>query len=72
MNKIIVEIDISNPTGKRIFNDLQKHPKTVKIINQIDPRTINPPSEMTHNQIWEKMENKLNEQFGSNFKLNTK
>jgi hypothetical protein len=70
MNTIIVEIDISNPTGKRILNDLQKHPDTVKIISNIDPRTINPPSDLSHSQIWKKMETKLNEQYGSNFQLN--
>ncbi len=70
MNTITVEINIATPTGKQILNDLQKHPKTVKVLNQIDPRSINPPSDMTHNQIWKKMETKLNKHYGSDFKLN--
>ncbi len=70
MNTITVEINIANATGKRILNDLQKHPKTVKVLNAIDPRNLNPPSEMTHNQIWKNMESKLNKHFGSDFKLN--
>jgi hypothetical protein len=70
MNTITVEINIANATGKRILSDLQKHPKMVKVVNQIDPRTINPPSELTHNQIWKKMETKLNKHYGSDLKLN--
>ena len=70
MNTITVEINIASPTGRRILNDLQKHPKTVKVVTQIDPRIVNPPSDMSHNQIWKNMESKLNEHYGSDLKLN--
>jgi hypothetical protein len=70
MNTITVEINITSPTGRRILNDLQKHPKTVKVVTQIDPRTTNPPSDMSHNQIWKNMERKLNEHYDSDLKLN--
>jgi hypothetical protein len=70
MNTITVEINIASPTGRRILNDLQKHPKTVKVVTQIDPRIVNPPSDMSHNQIWKDMESKLNEHYGSDLKLN--
>ncbi len=70
MNTITVEINIATPTGKRILNDLQKHPRTVKVLNETDPKSINPPSEKTHNQIWKNMESKLNKHFGSDLKFN--
>lgn len=70
MNTITVEINIATPTGKRILNDLQKHPRTVKVLNETDTRSINPPSEKTHNQIWKNMESKLNKHFGSDLKFN--
>jgi hypothetical protein len=69
MNTIKVEINIDTPTGKRILNDLQKHPKTVKVLNETDPISINPPSEMTHKQIWKNMESKLNKHYGSDLKF---
>lgn len=41
----------------------------VAVIEQIDPRTINPPSNKTHDEIWEQMEQKLNLHYGTKLKL---
>lgn len=38
-------------------------------IVEIDPRIANLPSNMTHNEIWENIEHKLNLHYGSNLKL---
>lgn len=66
--EVIARINIDSPTGRKLLREVEKHPEVAKI-EQIDPRTINPPSEKTHAEIWEQLEQKLNLHFGTKLKL---
>lgn len=68
MNEVIAHIDISTPTGRRIVRELEKHKKTVKIEYPIPPE-IAGKQWHTEDEVWSMVEKKLNDHYGTNYKL---
>jgi hypothetical protein len=68
MNTITVKIDIETPTGRRLLREIERHPKVAKVEHEI-PAEISGQKTFSHEEIWSKMEKKLNNHYGSNLKL---
>jgi len=64
MNNVTVTIDISTPAGRRIVRDLEKHKEVVHIENPI-------PEEKSYTvkEVFSKVEKKLNDRYGTNYKF---
>ena len=65
-NEVLARIDVSTPTGRRIVRDLEKR-RVVKLEYPL-PEGIE-DNTYTHEEIWDKVENKLNDHYGTNYKL---
>lgn len=65
-NEVIARIDVSTPTGRKIVRDLENR-RVVKLEYPL-PEGIEGKT-YTHEEVWERVENKLNEHYGTNYKL---
>lgn len=68
MEIINVQIDISSSTGKRLLREIQKHPK-VATIEYPEPEAIAGQQWHTIEDVFSKIENVLNNYYGTNLKL---
>lgn len=68
MSQVIAYIDISTPTGRRLVKELEKHKKAVRVEYPL-PEAINGTTTLNHKDVFGKLENKLNEHFGTSNKL---
>ena len=68
MSFVTVTIDISTPTGRRIIRDLDKHKKVVKIQNPLPEHLVGKKT-YTVDEVFDRVEQKLNEHYGTNYKL---
>jgi len=64
MNVVTAEIDVTTPTGRKLVKELERK-RCVKLTfpNVVDGVTY------SHKEVWEKMENKLNQFYGTDHKL---
>lgn len=65
-NEVIARIDISTSTGRKIVRELEKR-RVVKMEYPI-PESVEGKT-YTHQEIWETVENKLNDHHGTTYKL---
>ncbi len=65
-NEVIARIDMSTPTGRRIVRDLENR-RVVKLEYPL-PEGIEGKT-YAHEEVWKRVENKLNEHYGTNYKL---
>jgi len=68
MNQAIAHIDITTPTGRRLVKELEKHKKTVKVEYPL-PEAIVDEQTYTHEEVFGELEKKLNEHYGTSYKL---
>jgi hypothetical protein len=68
MNEVIARIDVSTPTGRKIVRELENHKKTVKLEHPL-PAKIAGQKTYTLEDARLMMEKKLNDYYGTNFKL---
>jgi hypothetical protein len=68
MQTINVQIDISTPAGRRLLREVELHPKVAKVEYPL-PEAISETNTFTHEEVFGKLEKKLNEHYGTNFKL---
>lgn len=68
MNQVIAHIDISTPIGRRLVKELEKYKKTVRVEYTL-PDEISEAETLTHEEVFGKLEKKLNEHYGTNHKL---
>ncbi|MDO5664030.1 MAG: hypothetical protein Q4G63_02080 [Bacteroidia bacterium] len=66
--EIIARINIDTPTGRKIVRDLARR-KVVKLEIPMSENE-NEKSSLTHDEIWSRVEKKMNEHYGTNHKLN--
>ncbi|HBG41749.1 MAG TPA: hypothetical protein DDZ96_01820 [Porphyromonadaceae bacterium] len=64
-NKVIATIDVTHPCGHKIVRDLQNK-RGVKLEYPL-PEDIE--NVLTHEEIFAKAEKKLNDHYGTNYKL---
>ena len=69
MSTVTATIDVSKPTGRRIVRDLDKHSKVVSL-NFPLPDGISEKT-YTHQEVWSKMEKRMNDFYGSDLKIQT-
>ena len=67
MSTVTAKIDVSKSAGRRIVRELDKQNKIVSlsfpVSDEISGKTY------THQEVWSKMEKKLNDFYGSDLKL---
>lgn len=68
MNTVNVQIDITSPTGRRLLREVEKHPEIAKIEYPL-PEGMAGQKTYTHEEVWSKVEEKLNDHYGSDLKL---
>lgn len=68
MQTVNVQIDISSPTGRKLMNEIQKHPKAAKIQAEM-PESISEGQTYSLNEAFSKVEEKLNDHYGTNTEL---
>jgi len=68
MSEVIAYINTETPTGRRIIRDLEKHTKTVRMEY---PPVKDIASKGMHSveEVFGKLEKKLNDHYGTDFKL---
>ena len=67
MNEILVRIDITSPTGRKIVRELEKHKRTVKVEYPL-PESISGVT-YSHEEVWKELEDKFNEHYKTNYKF---
>lgn len=67
MEAINVRIDISTPAGMKLFREIQKHPK-VASVEYIVPEEIEVQKTYSVEEVFERLENKLSDLYGVDFK----
>lgn len=67
MAKVTVTIDITTPTGRRLLRELEKYPNLAKVEYPIPPEIAG--VQYTHEEVFGELVDKLNEHYGTNFKL---
>lgn len=68
MQTVNVQIDISTPTGRKLMNEIQKHPKVAKIQAEM-PQSISQGNTYSLNEAFGMVEEKLNNHYGTNHNL---
>ncbi|OJV39587.1 MAG: hypothetical protein BGO29_04360 [Bacteroidales bacterium 36-12] len=68
MNQVIAHIDISTPIGRRLVKELEKHKKAVRVEYPLT-ESIGETKTFTHEEVFGKLEKRLNEHYGTNYKL---
>lgn len=68
MQTITVKINIDSPTGRRLLKEVEKHPKVAKV-EYPEPETIAGEKTYTIEEVFSKVEEKLNNHYGTNHKL---
>lgn len=68
MNTVNVQIDITSPTGRRLLREVEKYPEIAKIEYPL-PEGMAGQKTYTHEEVWSKVEEKLNDHYGSDLKL---
>ena len=65
MNTVTAEIDVTTPTGRKVVRELGKR----RCVKLTFPDVNDGVTTYTHKEVWEKMENKLNQFYGTDHKL---
>ena len=65
MQTINVRINIDSPTGRRLLEEVKRHPKVAKI----EYRLIAGEKTYSMEEVFSKVEEKLNNHYGTNHKL---
>ena len=65
--EIIARINSDTPTGRKIIKDLVRR-RVVKLEGPM-PEELKSGRTFTHEEIWSKVEKKMNEHYGTNYKL---
>lgn len=68
MQTINVQIDIATPTGRRLLKEVEKHPRVAKVEYPL-PEVIVGQKTHTLEEVFSSVEEKLNNHYGTNFKL---
>lgn len=68
MNQVIAHIDISTVAGRRLVRELQKHKEVVKVEYPL-PEELSGQKVYTVEEVFSKLEKKLNDHYGTNIKL---
>jgi len=68
MNTITVKIDIETPTGRRLLREIERHPKVAKVEHEAN-ENIDGQNWNTIEDVFSKVEKKLNDYYGTNLKL---
>ncbi len=68
MNTITVKIDIETPTGRRLLREIERHPKVAKVEHEAN-ENIDGQNWNTIEDVFSKVEKKLNNHYGTNLKL---
>jgi len=68
MQTINVKINIDSPTGRRLLKEVERHPKVAKIEYPVHD-SITGEKTYTIEEVFSKVEEKLNNHFGTNHKL---
>ena len=68
MNEVVARIDVTMPIGRRIVRDLEKHKRAVKVEYPLPPEIA---GQIWHSddEVWDMVEKKLNDHYGTNYKL---
>lgn len=65
-NEVIARIDISTPTGRKIVRELEKR----RVVKMEYPLPEGKEGQIyTHQEVWDTVENKLNDHYDTNYKL---
>ena len=65
MQTINVQINIDSPTGRRLLEEVKRHPKVAKVQYPL----IEKEKTYTIEEVFSKVEEKLNNHYGTNHKL---
>jgi len=68
MQTINVKINIDSPTGRRLLKEVERHPKVAKIEYPV-PDSIAGEKTYTIEEVFSKVEEKLNNHYGTSHKL---
>lgn len=68
MSEVIAYIDTTTPSGRRIVRELEKHKKSVKIEYPMPPEMAGQKWH-TVDEVFDRIEKKLNAHYGTNYKL---
>ena len=68
MQTINVQINIDSPTGRRLLKEVERHPKVAKVEYPL-PDGIAGEKTYTIEEVFSKVEEKLNNHYGTNHKL---
>ena len=68
MQTINVKINIDSPTGRRLLKEVERHPKVSKIEYPL-PDSIAGEKTYTIEEVFSKVEEKLNNHYGTSHKL---
>jgi len=68
MNEVIARIDVTTPSGRQIVRNLEKHKKAVKMEYPVPPE-IARQKWYSDDEVWDMVEKKLNDHYGTNYKL---
>jgi hypothetical protein len=68
MNQAIAHIDISTASGRRLVKELEKHKEVVKV-EYLLPEELSGQKLYTVDEVFSKVEEKLNKHYGTNLKL---
>ena len=67
MQTINVQIDIDTPTGRRLLKEVERHPKVAKVEYPVP--NIAGEKTYTIEEVFSKVEKKLNNHYGTNHTL---
>lgn len=68
MQTINVKINIDSPTGRRLLKEVERHPKVAKV-EYPEPEAITGEKTYSIEEVFSKVEEKLNNHYGTNHKL---
>ena len=68
MQTINVQINIDSPTGRRLLKEVQRHPKVAKVEYPLSEALAGEKT-YTIEEVFLKVEEKLNNHYGTNHKL---
>ena len=66
--EVTARINIDSPTGRKLVREIEKHKKIAKVEYPL-PEEISGQKTYTTEEVFGKLEKKLNEHYGTNFKL---
>ena len=63
MTEVTARINIDSPTGRKLVREIEKHKKVAAIDYPLPEELLN-CSALSHNQVWNKVWDKLNNHYG--------